>query len=578
VNADVVEFGDSALLVEVEDVDSAHGLAAALGSARQRADLPDAVDEWVVGFGNVVIHLEPGHEPSDEVARWLGELTTTVAPPVGPPPVGPPPVGSPPGGDAGRGSPLVIPASFVGPDLEEVASLVGVSPADVVDRLTGTSLEVAFVGFSPGFPYLVGLPPELASVPRRPTPRPSVPAGSVAIGGGFASVYPQSTPGGWMLLGRTSVSLFDPGHPPYALLRPGDVVRFSDAGTDTASVPAGAVADGRRALLAPSGDRFAEVVDPGLLSLVEDGGRRGVAGLGVPRGGPADPEAMGLANRLVGNPAGAAAIELTASGPTLRFHGDAHVAVVAGGADGVGVGVAGHPVGAGTVVPVHDGQTLEVGAVRTGLRAYLAVAGAFDTPLVVGSRSSDLLCGLGPGPLLAGDRLGLGPPTRPRGRLETEAEWSGADRAHQIRVLPGPHRFPADQLETLRSRTWQVGASSNRIGLRLLPADEAGDGSAPPSPGLSGRAVRSTGMVTGAIQVPPDGRPIVLMPDHATVGGYPVIACVIAVDLPVLGRLRPGDLVDLVPVDPADAHEARRRRERALAASVSGWFPTATGS
>jgi allophanate hydrolase subunit 2 len=85
-------------------------------------------------------------------------------------------------------------------------------------------------------------------------------------------------------------------------------------------------------------------------------------------------------------------------------------------------------------------------------------------------------------------------------------------------------------------------------------------------------------MVTGAIQVPPDGRPIVLMPDHATVGGYPVIACVIAVDLPVLGRLRPGDLVAFSPVDPADAHEARRRRDQVLAAMVSGWFPTAAGT
>jgi KipI family sensor histidine kinase inhibitor len=568
VNGDVVAFGDSALLVEVGDVHSAHGLAAALESARGRADLPDAVEEWVVGFGNVVVHLEPGHEPAEVVARWLDGLTAAVITSAGPwPPV-----------DGERPPPLLIPASFDGPDLEEVASLLGVAPAEVVHRLTGAALAVAFVGFSPGFPYLVGLPSELASVPRRPTPRPSVPAGSVAIGGGFASVYPQSTPGGWMLLGRTRVSLFDPAHPPYALLRPGDVVRFTDGGTNAG--PAGAAAGGRRAPLAPPGERFAEVVDPGLLSLVEDGGRRGGAALGVPRAGPADPETMGLANRLVGNPAGAAAIELTASGPTLRLHGDAHVAVVAGAAGGVGVGVEGHPVGAGTVVPVHDGQTVAVGQVRTGLRAYLAVAGAFDTPLVIGSRSSDLLCGLGPGPLQTGDRLGLGQPTRPRGRLEPEVVGTGTDRAHRIRVLPGPHRFPSGQLEILASRAWQVAESSNRIGLRLLATGgaEPGDPSPPPGPALSGRVVPSTGMVTGAIQVPPDGRPIVLMPDHATVGGYPVIACVIAVDLPVLGRLRPGDLVAFSPVDPADAHEARRRRDQVLAAMVSGWFPTAAGT
>lgn len=569
-NADVVAFGDSALLIKVEDVASAHGLAGALESARRGADLPDAIDEWVVGFGNVVVHLDPADDTSGAVARWLRRLTAVTDRLDG----------ARPADDGGRRSPLDVPVSFDGPDLGEVASFLDVPPAEVVHRLTGATMSVAFLGFSPGFPYLVGLPPDLASVPRRPTPRPSVPAGSVAIGGGFASVYPQSTPGGWMLLGRTTVSLFDPAQPPYALLRPGDVVRFSDGGTDTGSASGAAAATGGRSPLAPPGKRFAEVVDPGLLSLIEDGGRRGSAGLGVPRAGPADPETMGLANRLVGNPVGAAAIEVTAVGPTLRFHGDAHVAVVAGGADGVGVGVEGHPVGAGTVVPVHDGQTLAVGQVRTGLRAYLAVAGAFDTPLVVGSRSSDLLCGLGPGPLRAGDRLGLGPPTRPRGRLEPEGGRFGTDARHRIRVIPGPHPFPDGQLRILVSGTWRIGDSSNRIGLRLLPAAEAGPGdpSAPPGPGLSSRVVPSTGMVSGAIQVPPDGRPIVLMPDHATVGGYPVIACVAAVDLPVLGRLRPGDLVTFSSVDRAEAHEARHQRDLALAAMVSGWFPTAAGS
>ena len=95
-----------------------------------------------------------------------------------------------------------------------------------IELLTGADLQVAFVGFAPGFPYLVGLPPELAAVPRRDTPRVSVPAGSVAVGGGFASVYPRATPGGWLLLGRTSVQLFDPDRPPYAFLRTGDTVRF----------------------------------------------------------------------------------------------------------------------------------------------------------------------------------------------------------------------------------------------------------------------------------------------------------------------------------------------------------------
>ena len=547
---------------------AAHGLAAALGSARRRADLPDAVDEWVVGFGNVVVHLEPGHEPPDVVARWLGELTTRCTA-----------AGRIPGPRPSRtGSPLVIPASFVGPDLEEVASLVGATPAEVVDRLTGTSLAVAFVGFSPGFPYLVGLPPELASVPRRPTPRPSVPAGSVAIGGGFASVYPQSTPGGWMLLGRTSVSLFDPAHPPYARLRPGDVVRFSD-GRDRRRVRFPAGGGRRTGHTGPAGTVGGPLRRGGRSGAPEPGrGRRSPRG-----GGPGS--AAGRARRPGGH------------GPGQST----------GGEPGRGRGHRAHRVGPDAPLP--RGRPRRRGG-RWGRRGRgrRGRPPRRDRDRGPRPRRSDPGGGRGPhrpaglpgrgrrlrypaggrlpvvGPALwagSGAPASRGPagarvarPVPAAGWRPTRGRPAPATR-QPVRVLPGPHRIPADQLETLLSRTWQVGASSNRIGLRLLPAGRPspGTGPAPPAPGLSGRGVRSTGMVTGAIQVPPDGRPIVLMPDHATVGGYPVIACVIAVDLPVLGRLRPGDLVDLVARGPAEA------AREALAGGSGSWPPRSpTGS
>ena len=203
-------------------------------------------------------------------------------------------------------------------------------------------LEVAVVGFSPGFAYLTGLPDVLRSVPRRDRPRPSVPAGSVALAGGYAAVYPQSTPGGWQLVGHTDRPLFDAARPPFALLRPGDTVRFDPVGpADTAGASDAASATGgwpdggrpgRPPLEPPLGVPTVLVVeDPGLLTLVEDGGRRGVARLGVPAAGPADPVAHALANRLVGNPVGAAALEMTAAGPTLRCVEAGHLAVVGGG-------------------------------------------------------------------------------------------------------------------------------------------------------------------------------------------------------------------------------------------------------
>jgi KipI family sensor histidine kinase inhibitor len=577
VRAEVTPFGDSALLVQVDDVAAAHRLARRLDGERGRG-APRALGQSVVGFGNVVVHLEPGRERPEVVEGWLRDLARRIPDRSGDAPAGT------------EGTPVAIPVAFDGPDLEAVAADLGTTPGAVVEALTGAALEVAFLGFSPGFPYLVGLPAPLASVPRRATPRPSVPAGSVAVGGGFASVYPQSTPGGWMLLGRTSLPLFDPHRPPYSLLRAGDAVRFTverpprrDTGATAGRAP-DAPTGARRPLLVNGGDRFAEILSPGVLSLVEDRGRRSVAGLGVPRAGPADPEAMRLANRLAGNPDGAATVEVTAAGPSLRFTGDAHVTVVGVGPEAVEVQVDGRPVGSGAVVPVADGQVVSVGRVRTGLRAYLAVAGGFDTPLEVGSHSSDMLCGLGPGPLRAGDRLGLGPPSRPLGLLSPPRDPFGAGR-RVLRVISGPHLVPSDRWAHLLARTWTVGAASNRVGLRL---EAEGDGlERPPGtpsieagrePAERGAAIPSTGMVTGAVQIPPDGNPIVLLPDHATVGGYPVACCVISADLPLLGQLRPGDTVDFAAVDRSEALEAWGRWERSMAERVSGWFPTAVGT
>jgi biotin-dependent carboxylase-like uncharacterized protein len=595
----VTPFGDGAVLVDLDDVSAAHRLADRLAADRDTGGAPTFVLGSVVGYGTVVVQVEPGRDRAGAVVAWLRTLVPEGSD-------GGTGAGAGPGRDNGRSRAgagagrVVIPAVFDGPDLGTVAAALGATDREVVASLCAVDLEVAFLGFAPGFPYLVGLPAELASIPRRPTPRPSVPAGSVAVGGGFASVYPQSTPGGWMLLGRTSVPLFDRSRPPYALLRPGDVVRFTQAAEeaeepdrpDGGPSPAdGPTPDGRPPL-ANRGRRFIEVLDPGLLSLVEDHGRPWAAALGVPGAGPADPEALLLANRLMGNPDGAAAVELTAAGPTLRFHGDAYLAVVGAGVGSVDVLLDGRPVDSGTVVPVGDGQVVAVGRIRSGLRAYLAVSGGLDTPLEIGSRSSDVLVGLGPGPLRAGDRLDLGPPSRPRGRLSFPVPPPGDGRLREVRVLAGPHRLTPGRYRQLCSRRWVVGEASNRIGIRLVAGPggpDRGDGVGPPSDLETGPDPRpddpavpvtipSTGMVTGAVQVPPDGNPIVLMPDHATVGGYPVACCVISADLPVLGQLRPGDTVRLTTVDPNAAVVARERWEASLDERVSGFFPTATGT
>jgi KipI family sensor histidine kinase inhibitor len=567
VTSPVRPFGDRAFLVSVADVGSARALARAVDQAQRAGTAPAGTIGVLTGLDSIVVRVGPGAAGDDVFRAWLADLASRPADV----PANGAGTGRRPERD-GAGRTVSIPVDFDGPDLPAVADAIGATPSAVVDLLIATDLEVALLGFAPGFPYLVGLPPALAAVPRRTTPRPMVPAGSVAVGGGFASVYPQSSPGGWMVLGHTGTQLFDPRHPPYALLQPGDTVRFSVAGTGSGDGMAGsdAAAPGfgrARPPLTARGDRAIEVLEPGLLSLVEDAGRRGMAGLGVPEAGPADPESMDLANRLVGNAAGAAGLEITARGPTLRFGHEAHLAVVASAPDGVDVHLDGHPVGADLVVPVRPGQTLTVGRVRHGLRAYVALAGGIETPLVVGSRSSDQLSGLGPGPLVAGDLLDLGRPARPHGLL-SRPPLGAVGPSGPVRVVPGPHPFPAAATDALSTTEWSVAADSNRIGLRL----EGG------TPLAAGPPVTSTAMVTGAVQVPPDGNPIVLMVDHATLGGYPVIACVISADLARLGQLRPGDRLVFSPVSQVEARRASEQRARALAASVSGWFPTAAAT
>ncbi|HEY4929780.1 MAG TPA: carboxyltransferase domain-containing protein [Acidimicrobiales bacterium] len=543
----VVLFGDRAILVETDDVAGAHALAALLASRLARGEAPVGIDEVVVGFANVLVVLDADEPDVDVVAGWVTQVAASA--------------GARPTRDDRQVRTHVLPVVFDGPDLAEVAATVGHPLDRVVDGVVSADLEVAFVGFAPGFPYVTGLPPELAAVPRRATPRTSVPAGSVAIAAGFASVYPRSTPGGWHLLGRTPTSLFDPDVTPHSLVAPGDRVRFTVVGdADFADVSIATV----RPLLGADGPCI-EVREPGLATTVQDGGRRGCAHDGVSAAGAADTVALALANLLVGNQSDAAALECTASGPTLRVVGEGYLAVVGAGPGAVEVSVDGHPAPDGAVLAVNDGQVVRIGRIGLGLRAYVAVSGGLATPVLFGSRSSDALAGLGPGPLRVGDRLARGQPARPRGHLDPATPSSGNHRV--LSVMAGPHGSPGDGLA---GRTWRVGVEVDRIGVRLDPGD---------GPRLDAGGPRaSTPMVTGAIQVPPDGRPIVLLCDHATVGGYPVVACVVTADLPVLGQLRPGDEVAFREVDLATARRLAVQARRSTASRVGGWFPTAAGT
>lgn len=310
------------------------------------------------------------------------------------------------------------------------------------------------------------------------------------------------------------------------------------------------------------------VLAPGALTTVQDQGREGWRHLGVARAGALDPATAALANRLVGNPAGAAVLELTLSGPTLALPQPSRIALCgatvearfAPGASGDAFGDTRDP---GFAVPSArpvdlPAGTLRLGALRGSLRAWLAVAGGFDLPPVLGSRSTDLRGGFGGlegRALRSGDLLPLGDapaidvdaPRAPGWWLAPEADLA-ADAP--IRYVPAEHTGIA-----LAQRDWRIDPRSDRQGLRLDGTPLAVDGaeriSAPVAP--------------GTIQLPPDGRPIVLLADAQTVGGYPRLGHVIAADLPRLAQRRAGDVLRFAAVDAAAAEALRRARRDAFA-------------
>jgi biotin-dependent carboxylase-like uncharacterized protein len=284
------------------------------------------------------------------------------------------------------------------------------------------------------------------------------------------------------------------------------------------------------------------VLAPGPLTTVQDLGRPGLAHLGVPTAGAADRRAFGLANRLVGNPAGAAALEITLAGPELAWEAGGWVALTGGRVD---ASLDGRPVPMDVAVRVEAGQVLAVGTVTSGLRAYLAVRGGIDVPELLGSRSTDTLAGIGPPPLEEGASLPLGDLTQGDPFLQV-APTPALDPEPVLAAVRGPRDdlFTARALRTLVGAAWTVSSDSDRTGIRL-------DG-----PALERRRrveLASEGMVEGSLQVPPDGRPILFLANHPTTGGYPVIAVVAGRDLPLAAQARPGTRLRFrfVPVEAA---------------------------
>lgn len=454
-----------------------------------------------------------------------------------------------------------------GPDLEAVAAHAGLSASEVVQRHSTPLYRVYCLGFSPGFSYLGGLDSAIHT-PRLAEPRIKVPGGSVGIGGAQTGIYPAPSPGGWQLIGRTPLRLFEPHRDPPALLDPGDNIRFVPI---TPERFAELEAENARAVSHPAeyaeGKTGLRILQPGLATTVQDLGRRGYMAYGVPVAGAADYRSLMIGNWLLGNRARAGALEITMVGPEIEFTGPSAFCLTGAPVPAELIPADGgqpRPVPGWTALLASPGDRLRIGTMEQGCRSYLCIAGGCDLPPLLGSVSEDLFGKIGPfgRPLKAGDWLPTGLPLHPpaalAGRfLPADLIPVYSDEA-TIRVTRGPQAdaFSSESYQGFLAGEYTVGAQSDRQGLRLQ---------GPRIAHAAGADILSEPVPPGSVQVPANGQPILLMANRQTTGGYTKIAVAVYPDLAFAAQLRPGARLRFAEVTQAEAHAIAWAERRKLA-------------
>jgi KipI family sensor histidine kinase inhibitor len=496
----ILAAGDDGLLIEFDEIPAArlHALALVL---RGRPD----VTACIVAHSSLL--LLGGSEAAVASLRESFELALDAATTIG---------------DHARGvSVIEIGVDFseeFAPDLQDLALEIDASRESVIDRLTSTVFRARYLGFLPGFAYLEGLPDELAR-PRRTVPRTSVPEGTFAVAGSMAGFYSEDSPGGWNLLGRTDVRLWNPRKEPPNAIMPGDELRIVDA--------TGLLDFSRKQRPEPVlvGTPVAEVLQPGQMTRIVGPAAFERYAYGIAAGGPFDPELAAIANQVVGNPPDAVVLECAAVGPGIRFLRPAMVSAYGACVSPL---VNGHKA-CQYGIEVDEGDLLTFGRIVDGFRVVIAIDGGIEDPRAKYSPR--------PVRLKKGDVIhGAGYETSGR-RLRPVRR----DDAKTIRVMAGPHQVSDDAFTFFLSSEWLVTPQLNRMGIRMRSE----------TPPLQPPAdLLSCGARFGSVQWLPGGDLVLMGPDHPVTGGYLQPVTVVSADLWKLGQLAPGDRARFVKVGP----------------------------
>lgn len=509
--------GSDGLLVELDHLQTTLTLLDAL-----QGDRPDGVVELIPAARTLMVRFNTHVTNSASLVETIAHIDLSAK-------------------SSPLGEVFEIPVTYDGEDLNDVAELLGLSVEDLIRRHTEATYIVAFTGFAPGFAYMTSDDP-LFDVPRRKSPRVRIPAGSVALGGKFGGIYPSDSPGGWQLLGRTELRMWDTNRSRAAFLAPGDRVHFCDTAKG-ASVPVSAMpAVSKACIHAPKNSEGLLVTRADRPAFFQDLGRSGHAGQGVSQSGALDRRSLVEANLCVGNPRGSAAIEIAYGGFAMRAERPMTLAVTGAPSqttirtsDGRSL-----TLRIGQPFALNAGDELMLEYPGEGTRSYVAVRGGFTVEKVLGSAATDTLAKVGPAPIVAGDILmpaneaisAVAPDLPCAGKLPKAGDTVTLD----ITLGPRTDWFSSRSLTTLLAQEWQVTPESSRIGIRLagqVPLQRADATELP-----------SEGTLLGAIQVPHNGQPVLFLADHPLTGGYPVIGVVashhhdLAGQIPIGAKIR----------------------------------------